>query len=201
MSAVDIKFGGGEKMKALLESMAAAVSNARQVRAGFLEDSSYPAREPGADRFLKGLDKLNSVGPFQPGQKPHALKDYRKRKKAREQTFIGPPKPLVALHVAQVAFWNEYGTETAPARPFFRNMIRSESPAWGDALGNYLKSTEYDAQRSLGLMGVDITDSLKSSINEWPADNAPLTVKIKGFNHGLIASNLMQRSTDYEVQT
>lgn len=199
MSAVDIKFGGGEKMKAILTAMAEAAGNARQVRAGFLEDASYPAKEPSAARLLKGIDKLNSVGPFQPGNKPHALKDYRKRKKAQ----VGPPKPDVseALHVAQAAFWDEYGTATAPARPFFRNMIRSESPEWGVSLGNYLKSTEYDAARSLQLMGVDISDALKDSINEWPADNAPLTIAIKGFDKGLVHSNLMQRSTDYEVQT
>lgn len=204
MSAVDIKFGGGEKMKALLQAMAAAAGNARQVRAGFLEDASYPEREPGADRLLKGLDKLaqqSFVGPLKRGQKASTLlKDYRKRKKAQ----VGPPKPDAggeALHVAQVAFWNEYGTETAPARPFFRNMIRAESPEWGAALGNYLKSTEYDASRALSLMGVDITDELKTSINEWPADNAPLTIAIKGFNKSLVHTNLMLRSTDYEVQS
>lgn len=198
MSAVDIKFGGGEKMKSLLSAMASAAGNARRVRAGFLEDASYPARAPGADRLLKGLDKLNSVGPFQPGQKSSALKAYRKRKKAQ----VGPPKPDVseALHVAQVGFWDEYGTATSPARPYFRNMVRAESPEWGTSLGNYLKSTEYDAARSLNLMGIDITDALKSSINEWPADNAPLTIAIKGFDHGLVHTNLMQRSTDYEVQ-
>lgn len=196
MSAVDIKFGGGEKMRAYLEAIQASVANAKNVRVGFLEDARYPA-EDRTERFLKGLDKLNSVGPFKPGTKPSRLKDYRKRKKAQ----VGPPKPDVAegLHVAQVAFWNEYGTKTAPARPAFRNMIRSNSGDWGGALGNYLKSTEYDAARSLGLMGTEIQDQLKDSINQWPADNAPLTVKIKGFNKGWIDHSIALRSVDYEV--
>lgn len=197
MSAVDIQLDGGKRMKAVLEAMQAAVSNAKSVRVGFLEDASYPAQETGASRLLKGIDKLNSVGPFQKGQKPNQLRAYRKRQKSS----VGPPKPQMteALHVAQAAFWDEFGTATAPARPFFRNMISAESPDWGQALGNYLKSSDYDAARSLGLMGIDITDALKNSINEWPADNAPLTVAIKGFNKGLVHSNLMQRSTDYEV--
>jgi hypothetical protein len=198
MSAVDIRFGGGEKMRAYLSAISSAVGNARSVRIGFLEAARYPA-EDRTERFLKGLDKLNSVGPFKPGAKPSRLKDYRKRKKAQ----VGPPKPDTSegLHVAQVAFWVEFGTKTAPARPAFRNMIRSNSGDWGGDLGNYLKTTHYDAARSLGLMGTEIQDQLKDSINEWPADNAPLTVAIKGFSHGWIWHGIALRSVDYEVQS
>lgn len=198
MSVVEIKFGGGARMKAYLEAIQASVSNARNVRVGFLEEARYPADDR-TERFLKGLDKLNSVGPFQPGKKPSRAKDYRKRKKAQ----IGPPKPEVSegLHVAQVMFWNEYGTETAPARPFFRNTIRANSEDWGGDLGDFLKSTEFDAARSLQFMGIEIQDQLKDSINEWPADNAPLTVAIKGFNKGLIWHSIALRSVDYEVMT
>lgn len=198
MSAVDIKFGGGEKMRAYLEAIQASVANAKNVRVGFLEDARYPA-EDRTERFLRGLDKLNSVGPFKAGTKPSRLKGYRKRKKAQ----VGPPEPDTSegLYVAQVAFWVEFGTKTAPARPAFRNMIRSNSGDWGGDLGNYLKTTHYDAARSLGLIGTEIQDQLKDSINEWPADNAPLTVKIKGFNHGWLDRSIALRSVDYEVIT
>ena len=36
-----------------------------------------------------------------------------------------------SLHVAQVAFWNEFGTITAPARPFFRQTIKGHQDHWG----------------------------------------------------------------------
>ena len=32
--------------------------------------------------------------------------------------------------VAQVAFWNEYGTATIPPRPFFRNTIAQHKDEW-----------------------------------------------------------------------
>src|SRR6185369_668711 len=48
------------------------------------------------------------------------------------------------VHVAQVAFWNEYGTIHAPSRPFFRTMIESKSPRWGIGLGNALRKTNYN---------------------------------------------------------
>ena len=32
--------------------------------------------------------------------------------------------------VAAVAFWNEFGKEGQPPRPFFRQMIAAESPGW-----------------------------------------------------------------------
>jgi hypothetical protein len=108
-----------------------------------------------------------------------------------------PKSPI--LHVAQVAFWNEFGTSRAPTRPFFRQMIAKDSGAWGESLGNYLTSSEFNATRALRLLGVEIQDELKESINAWPADNAPSTVKRKGFNHGLIDTAQMLRSVDFEV--
>jgi hypothetical protein len=48
-------------------------------------------------------------------------------------------------------------------------------------------------------MGEGIQGRLVKKIVDWPADNAPLTVAIKGFNKGLIDQGIMQRSTGYEV--
>lgn len=103
------------------------------------------------------------------------------------------------LHIAQVAFWNEFGTSGAPARPFFRGMINRESNHWGADLGGYLISVAYDAGRALAMLGLSVKDALTHAIASWPADNAPSTVAKKGFNHGLIDKGLMQRAPDFEV--
>jgi hypothetical protein len=103
------------------------------------------------------------------------------------------------LHVAQVAFWNEFGTSRAPARPFFRQTIRREQGEWGDKLGRFLKGTGFDAARTLSLLGTDIKDALTNSIASWPGDNAPSTIARKGFDHGLVDRGVMQRATDFEV--
>ena len=111
-----------------------------------------------------------------------------------------PAKPKQAqLHVAQVAFWNEFGTVRAPARPFFRGMIREDQEHWGDDLGKHLRDSDYDSSRALGLLGTEIKDALTNKIATWPADNAPSTIARKGFDKGLIDSGVMQRSTDFEV--
>ena len=103
------------------------------------------------------------------------------------------------LPVARVAFWNEFGTKRTKARPFFRNTIRDLAPTLGKRVAAVGKSVGWDAKKTLELVGIGIKDKLVKAIAGWPADNAPSTVKRKGFNHGLIDKGIMQRSVDLEV--
>lgn len=104
-----------------------------------------------------------------------------------------------ALHIAQVAFWNEFGTSTAPARPYFRGFIADELGDWGEQFGAYLKDSHFDSAKAFELMGVSMKDGLTNAIASWPGDNAPSTIARKGFDHGLVDRGIMQRATDYEV--
>lgn len=113
--------------------------------------------------------------------------------------FLRGADYATGLHIAQVAFWNEYGTSRAPARPFMRQTVSANSSVWGDHLGKFLKANDYRANHALGLLGHEVKDDITESIQAWPADNAPLTVKKKGFNHGLIDTGTMMRSVDFEV--
>jgi hypothetical protein len=70
MTTVNLKVAGGGKLKRYLEALESATGSASGVRAGFLENATYPAT-------------------------------------AKRES----------LHVAQVAFWNEFGTVTAPPPP------------------------------------------------------------------------------------
>lgn len=104
--------------------------------------------------------------------------------------------------VAQVAFWNEYGTTISPARPFFRRMIASESPGWGAKLAGAAKFTNYDGVRAMSLLGEDIAGALQQSIATWQdPPNAKSTVERKGFNKPLIETSHMQNSVGYQVIT
>lgn len=187
------------KLSKRLNEIGKRIGNGSTVRVGFLEDATYPAVDPGADRLLKGLDKLNSIGPFQKGGKPASLRKYRKSRKEKQKTFVGPASPPVILHVAQVAWWNNFGNARIPARPFFTNMILAKSPTWGTDLGKIFTATGYNSKLTLTHMGERIKDQLVKAIVDWPADNSPLTVAIKGFNKGLIQQGIMQRSVDSEV--
>lgn len=193
---------GGKKLDQFLARSVAALSSANLVRVGFLEGSMYPPRARDASKLLKGLAKLNSVGPFQKGARPSALRKYRAAKKVKDAAFGGLWKaPVAPLSVATVAAWNNFGNGYNKPRPFFTNMIDKESPNWGTALAGILVKARYDSAVALDRMGTVINDQLENSINDWPADNAPLTIAIKGFNKGLIDKGIMLRYHGWEVQS
>lgn len=105
-----------------------------------------------------------------------------------------------AVYVAQVAFWNEYGTTSSkghagiPPRPFFRSMIAAKSPKWGDNLGRVLVANGYDKNKALSLVGGKIVEQLQDSIKNggWQ-ENTDSTVARKGFDKPLIDSGVMWR--------
>jgi hypothetical protein len=106
------------------------------------------------------------------------------------------------LPVAQVAFWNEFGTVNAPTRPFFRGMIAQNSPEWGEQLGANIKLAGYNSQRALELQGTVMKDQLvKSIVDTTSPPNAPSTIARKGFDKPLIDTGYMQRSADFVVKT
>jgi hypothetical protein len=128
---------------------------------------------------------------------------YPERTNARFLKAVGSeatPTVVPSLSIAQVAIWNEYGTRTAPARPAFRTTIAQKSKDWGAKLGKAIIATDYDGRKALALLGQDMRDDLENAIAQWTSPaNAPLTVKIKGFDKPLVDSGDMQRAPDYEV--
>lgn len=104
-------------------------------------------------------------------------------------------------NVAQVAYWNEYGTSKSPPRPFFRQMIAAKSPGWGVALGKNLKANDYDASKALSLVGMGIKDQLTQSIVDFSSPgNAPSTIAHKGFDKPLVDTGQMQRAPDFDLE-
>lgn len=103
--------------------------------------------------------------------------------------------------VASIAAVNEFGG-SGPPRPFFRNMIKANAPSWGDDVGKVLKATNFDASRTLGLMGERIVGQLRQSIRDLTSPPlAPSTVRRKGFSKPLVETGVMLNSADYEVST
>ncbi len=105
-----------------------------------------------------------------------------------------------ALSIAQVAFWNEFGTIRIPARPAFRTTISRESKTWGDKLGKAVKYYNYDGVLALRALGQSMRDDLENSIAQWTSPpNAESTIQRKGFDKPLVHTGIMQRAPDYEV--
>lgn len=176
---------GGAQLAKYLEKTAARLGKGGVVRVGYLEGARYPFQDKTA-RLRKGVEALSAVGPRKPGTGP--------KPGPHKQKLTAP------LSVAQVGFWNEFGTATSPARPAIRITVKAKSPNWGKRMAALAKATNYDSAAILGGMGEVVQGQIKQTINSWPADNAPLTVAIKGFNKGLIDSSVMVRSVDYEVK-
>lgn len=105
--------------------------------------------------------------------------------------------------VAMVAAIQEFGAPSRgiPPRPFFRNMIAQNSPQWPKAVGDLLKSTGYDAQKTLEMTGEGIKGELQQSIvstNSPP--NAPSTIAQKGSSKPLVDTGHMLNSIDFIVK-
>ena len=109
--------------------------------------------------------------------------------------------------VAQVAFWNEYGTLTKnnkqfiPPRPFFRNVIKAKLKEWSSNFSILLSKYNYDFDKAYSSLGELIRDDIQQSIVQLKnPPNAPATIKIKGKNTPLQDTGDMLRSVDYEYK-
>lgn len=82
--------------------------------------------------------------------------------------------------VAQVAWWLNYGTKTAPPRPFFTSMIAVKSDAWGDSLARILEANGFDIKDALAKMGEGISGQLRQSIIDLNAPAlSPITLMLR----------------------
>ena len=69
--------------------------------------------------------------------------------------------------VAQVAFWNEYGTARTPARPFFRNTIAERKTEWARLAGKFMQANGGDVRQTLGLMGEGVKGQIVETIQAF----------------------------------
>ncbi len=160
----------------------------------------------GGEKLEKVLaEMINSLGPgrsvsvgFMEGTMagysgPRPL--YGKEETAARANAQGHQEPA-----AQVAFWNEFGTERIVPRPFFRRMIYKESPTWGRLLAVLLKRQKYDTFKTLSAAGLVIGQQLQESIIDFKDPrNKPSTIARKGFDDPLIDSHNMLEAVEFMV--
>lgn len=104
--------------------------------------------------------------------------------------------------VPMVAAIHNFGAPGAgiPPRPFFSNVVAAGRKKWGKTMVSLLKQNDYDAEKTLRLMGEGIKGEIQNSINNGAyAPLKPATVRRKGFNKPLIDTGHMLNSVDYEV--
>lgn len=103
------------------------------------------------------------------GAKLHAklaelAKRVNKKRDLRVGFIEGAKYPDSDVTAPQAAFWLNYGTKTAPPRPFFTNMVREKSDEWADILGRLLADNDMDIDAALHLLGEGIEDQLRDAI-------------------------------------
>ncbi len=86
--------------------------------------------------------------------------------------------------VAEVAFWNEFGTRKAPARPFIRSTVdkkRKEFNKYAKELFIEISYKSIKVDKALDKLGVRIREEIRNTIkNLWTPPNAPSTIARKG---------------------
>lgn len=82
--------------------------------------------------------------------------------------------------VAQVAWWLNYGTQTAPPRPFFTDMIKAKSDGWGDSLARILQQNDFDIRDALMKMGEGISGQARQALIDLDAPAlSPITMMLR----------------------
>jgi hypothetical protein len=104
--------------------------------------------------------------------------------------------------IAEVAFWNEYGTSNIPERSFIRATIdanRKRLERETQKLYRKVVDGKIDTKKALDMLGLRIQEMIKQTILEQnDPPNAPSTVERKGFNNPLVDSRQLWRSIAYK---
>lgn len=137
---------------------------------------------------------------------------------SRKKNFIGPIKRSkknikkgnkAFVHLAQIAWWNEFGTKAKgwhpgiPARSFIRSTV-DENLSKYDRINERLivmaMSGSGDFYENLQILGLQIEMDIKRKITVLnnPA-NRPLTIKLKKSSNPLIDTGQLRSSIRYVV--
>lgn len=188
------KIEGGNGLNSALKNIATKLQNASSVEVGFIDGRTYPDGQ-----YVAAIAAVQEFGgTIQVPEKETTI--YRKLDKegelANNGRFVKQSKSNFATtHVVPAH------TINIPPRPFFRNMINKSSKNWPANLMTALKTTKFDAEKALGLVGQHISDELQESIrSNTPPPNAKSTIKGKGSARTLIDTGLMLDSVTHLVK-
>lgn len=120
--------------------------------------------------------------------------------------FLGEAPYPGGARVALVAAVQNYGAPSRgiPPRPFFTDMVKKRSKEWPAAIAGLLKDNDYDARKTLELVGEDVRGQLQQAIRDAASPPykalARSTVRRKGFDKLLFDTGHMLNSVDKEVE-
>lgn len=120
-------------------------------------------------------------------------------------TYQGEYGTKPGQSVAEVAYWQEYGTRKIPPRPFFRNTIQEKKSEWVKAVESEVKRGQSLEQALIAAgdtITADITDTIKSGV-EPPLSRETLERREKlGLTSKtpLMATMTLIKTIDFEIK-
>jgi hypothetical protein len=87
-----------------------------------------------------------------------------------------------SLPVAQVAFWQEFGTKTAPPRPFFRPAVADNTTKWAalvDSGANAVLEGRARMSDVFNGLGLTAQADVKNAINSQNTALSPVTLALR----------------------
>lgn len=98
--------------------------------------------------------------------------------------------------VAQVAAWNEYGTDSSPARPMGAHTMEANRERFTEAAKRAIADvvdgrveTALEAGEQLGQVALTAIRKTIDTSREWAAANAESTIRAKGHDQPLIGEH------------
>lgn len=187
---------GGAKMEAFLKELQSKLSGKEMLKVGFMEDSNYP--DDGEHvAYIAAINEFGATAKI-PAHDVTITRDINLKtgdfnKKGK---FVKADKGNFQTKHHVDAY-----EVTIPPRPFFRRMVSMGTDHWGKDLGKIIKSQDYDAKKSLEVMGEQMTGELRSSIfaNVY-APLAASTIRKKGHAGQLVDTANMLRSVAKVVE-
>ena len=114
-----------------------------------------------------------------------------------KEPYDGSNPPMVA----EVALWNEFGTETIPARPFLRNA-QNKAIERGERIVQLRMEENADVEQIAKDLGPMMQDEIKNQISHGEfVPNAPSTIKRKGSSRPLVDTGNLRQSVHWAVTT
>lgn len=104
--------------------------------------------------------------------------------------------------VAQVAAWNEYGTENIPERPFLRATMAKRRKKYRTIMGTIAAAAiegKASVKEGMARLGELARSDVRNSIVNWSEPgNAPATIRKKGRDDPLVDTRRMVTSVEYK---
>lgn len=123
-------------------------------------------------------------------------KTYKVKAKGKQNKVDG-------VSVAQVAAWNEFGTEHSPSRPFMRQTLKDQREEITKFARNRAKGVvngSMSAKMALNGIGSYVKGRIQAEIRDGEFEpNAPSTVAHKGSSKPLIDTGRMRKSIVYVI--